>query len=60
MAVISQYLGGVIILPLGDIKPYQPNSASYFLQLAVFWYGVGSASAVSPVKLPSLCNYLKK
>ena len=36
MAVISQYLGGVKILPPGDIKPNQSLSASYFLQLAVF------------------------
>ena len=30
MAVISQYLGGVMTFPLGDINPYQPSSASYF------------------------------
>lgn len=36
IAVISQYLGGVMTLPLGDINPNQPASASYFLQLAVF------------------------
>ena len=36
MAVMSLYLGGVMTLPFGDIKPYQPTSASYFLQLAVF------------------------
>lgn len=36
MAVISQYLGGVMTFPLGDINPYQPSSASYFCNLQSF------------------------
>lgn len=36
MAVISQYLGGVMTFPLSDINPYQPSSASYFCNLQSF------------------------
>lgn len=36
MAVISQYLGGVMTFPLRDINPYQPSSASYFCNLQSF------------------------